>query len=371
MAGPDGAVMRCMVCRAALEHEAFTAMWFNGDREAARIDVKGVAWLWRTRNYLDPDFVIACSHRCITKWQGGQAAFPVQKLPEYRAPHVEPREKLVSMTTDKFEVSDIEAIYGEVLIAGIPKQTPPALIRDLVERHGRVEKLIVDAPRGVAYASFAEGEHGERFFMSSNCLKLSARGLPEGVTPPALDVEFLHYLPALNAHLFDDMLGNKPTRQLLRAMPRRHPLPKEYAASDAAMAPVFAAWEKHVAALRQSEDYRLLQSEQGDRQADPGLLITRNWVLHKYNLQDSYKKARCLYRKAGQDLNRAMAMIEYTHINQYYDEEGGAPRKQRPAAPAPKGLRLWVSLLGSLMNVHAIAIFGLVAAIAALANNLA
>ena len=297
--------MRCVLCKACLGHEAIVAAYAPEiEREQCRWEVKGTEWLWETGGYKDEGELVLCSTGCLTDWMVTGKVLAANTLGEYKPSRPQPAPPTVSMTMETHSAEDMERIYSEVLISGFPAKTPEQMIRNIAASHGSVVQVIMG--KGAAYIQFALGASGESFFLSCNCVVLPPSLQTD--TPLRLNVEFLHFLPEVNANLYDEMFGMKCTRQLLRAMPRTASKPLTPQTCEK----TFGIWKSHLAQQRCTPDRTQLLR---DATTDANILVARNWLLYRYNFDDSYLRAKKLIESHGGNLSQAMVDLEGSHIN--------------------------------------------------------
>ena len=312
----SGIPMRCVLCKACLHHEAVVASHYgDSDRMKARYAIKGVDWLWRTGAYAEDTEVVLCGHGCLADWMAGSDPVAANTLAAYRAKHVEPRAKHVTMTTDTHTPDEIDMVFSEVLVGGLPPRLPAQAVRSLLESHGKVEHFVFSKEDGVAYCAYSCGAEGESLFVSCN-----GAVLPPSIgteTPFRLDVEFLHFLPAFNDQVYDDMFGAKCTRQLLRAMPRVDPPRRPFVpVGDAAddrneRTCLFKVFARHLDAVHATDDHKLLVRR---ATSDTNLVLCRNWILYRYNLPDALQTSERLLERFG-DVMKGLQAIESVHVS--------------------------------------------------------
>eukprot|EP01060_Flectonema_neradi_P041661 TRINITY_DN9956_c0_g1_i2.p1 TRINITY_DN9956_c0_g1~~TRINITY_DN9956_c0_g1_i2.p1 ORF type:complete len:288 (+),score=38.30 TRINITY_DN9956_c0_g1_i2:369-1232(+) len=243
----------------------------------------------------------------------------------------------VSMTTKDYTQKQMEEIYCEVLVSGLPEDVPQIVVGKLAEEHGPVESVHIEERSGMASISFKQGQDAEQFWLA--CNNASPPSGTAGKGEPMM-VEFLWYLPEQNPHLYDDLFGSKATRQLLRAVPRKQPFCKKVVASmgKTDREQLFTHFKSYVKQIRQSSDHKETMTALRNKSISADVMVMRNWLLYKYNDVSYLHKARRLLEIANQDLSSAMNLIEYSHIDAVI----------KPQPMAPKGMLAQRSLLDVL-----------------------
>eukprot|EP00659_Diplonema_papillatum_P017796 gene17796-27411_t len=336
--------MQCAICKSKLLYESLIGEYdVAADRGETRWELKGVDWLRRTKTHLQAGVVATCGQPCAGEWtRGAHAAPAVHTAAPDGQPCPPPLDGYVSMTTERYTVEQIEAVYRPVLVANIPEELPDALFRRILEHHGSVDAVVRDAGGGLALVVFSEGSAAERFFLTGHGMPLAPPELAARLPAPRaaaarrrLAVEFAMFLPEANRHLFDDLFGVKTTRQLLRAAPRR-------LSADGTPADPFPFTRAHCEALLFPAFRRHLRSSDAGPAVAADVALCRNWLLYKFNTGGGPREA-------------------------------AAPRWRWSTplrASRSRGTRILVGIMQIVFSVHFVALGGMVAVIAILASNL-
>ena len=221
----------------------------------------------------------------------------------------------VSMTTKDYTQKQMEDIYCEVLVAGLPESIPQLAVGKLAEEHGAVESVHIEDNTGMAAISFKNGQDAEQFWLTCNNASLPKETVGDCDGP--LSVEFLWFLPYQNPHLYDDLFGSKATRQLLRAVPRKQVFSKKVIPSlgKTEREAIFSSFKNHVTHLRQTKDHKETLKALKSNTISADVMVMRNWLIYKYNDISYLSKAKRLLEMTNSDLTKAMSLIEYSHVD--------------------------------------------------------
>ncbi|KAJ9440742.1 hypothetical protein DIPPA_10034 [Diplonema papillatum] len=324
--------MQCAICKSKLLYESLIGEYdVAADRGETRWELKGVDWLRRTKTHLQAGVVATCGQPCAGEWtRGAHAAPAVHTAAPDGQPCPPPLDGYVSMTTERYTVEQIEAVYRPVLVANIPEELPDALFRRILEHHGSVDAVVRDAGGGLALVVFSEGSAAERFFLTGHGMPLAPPELAARLPAPRaaaarrrLAVEFAMFLPEANRHLFDDLFGVKTTRQLLRAAPRR-------LSADGTPADPFPFTRAHCEALLFPAFRRHLRSSDAGPAVAADVALCRNWLLYKFNTGGGPREAAALLRKAGGSRGAAVALVDSAAGKSFsWDEDLGRDHADR------------------------------------------